>query len=130
MTVRAETKARRRELFEEAAAIVAVEYRDHLTLGGVARRLFVSRRQLQRAFAQSANGNFRSHLCWIRMERAAELLSQGWTVRATAQAVGYRQPAQFAKAFRRVHRHLPSARRPPDDGLHQAASRPGTYPAR
>ena len=36
------------------------------------------------------------------MEQAGELLSAGRpTVREVANAVGYRQPAQFAKAFRR-----------------------------
>jgi AraC family transcriptional regulator, regulatory protein of adaptative response / methylphosphotriester-DNA alkyltransferase methyltransferase len=36
------------------------------------------------------------------MEKAAELLTgRGLTVREVAHRVGYRQPAQFAKAFRR-----------------------------
>ena len=36
------------------------------------------------------------------MDRAADLLStRGLTVREVAHRVGYRQPAQFAKAFRR-----------------------------
>ena len=46
------------------------------------------------------------------MERAAELLAaRGLTVREVAQRVGYRQPAQFAKAFRRHHGVAPSAYR-------------------
>jgi len=36
------------------------------------------------------------------MDRAARLLAdRGLTVREVARRVGYRQPAQFAKAFRR-----------------------------
>ena len=36
------------------------------------------------------------------MDKAAELLAgRGLTVREVAHRVGYRQPAQFAKAFRR-----------------------------
>jgi AraC-like DNA-binding protein len=36
------------------------------------------------------------------MDRAAALLAdKGLTVREVARRVGYRQPAQFAKAFRR-----------------------------
>ena len=43
------------------------------------------------------------------MERAAELLrTRGLTVREVAHRVGYRQPAQFAKAFRRHHGVAPS----------------------
>ena len=38
------------------------------------------------------------------MERAGEMLAgRGPTVREVAHRVGYRQPAQFAKAFRRRH---------------------------
>ena len=44
------------------------------------------------------------------MERAAELLAAAaLTVREVAHRVGYRQPAQFAKAFRRHHGAAPSA---------------------
>ena len=46
------------------------------------------------------------------MDRAAELLaSRALTVREVAHRVGYRQPAQFAKAFRRHHGVSPSAHR-------------------
>ena len=89
-----------------------------------------SRRQLQRAYAEIGKTTFREHLTAVRMERAAELLTtRGLTVREVAHRVGYRQPAQFAKAFRRHHglapvglsRHapLPRGRRrsPPEPGL-------------
>ena len=43
------------------------------------------------------------------MDRAADLLAErDLTVREVAQRVGYRQPAQFAKAFRRRHGSAPS----------------------
>jgi AraC-like DNA-binding protein len=43
------------------------------------------------------------------MDRAAELLQRrSVTVREVAQRVGYRQPAQFAKAFRRNRGVAPS----------------------
>ena len=69
-----------------------------------------SRRQLQRAFAEAGETSFRSYLQRVRMERAAELLREGPTpVNQVASAVGYRQPAQFAKAFRRHHGAPPSS---------------------
>jgi AraC family transcriptional regulator, regulatory protein of adaptative response / methylphosphotriester-DNA alkyltransferase methyltransferase len=110
VTTRNDTKARRTELFEEAAAIIAFEYAEDLTVDAVAGRLFVSPRQLQRAFAESG-ASFRSHLCRVRLERAAALLKQGTTVREAAREVGYSQPAQFAKAFRRNYGTTPSAHR-------------------
>ena len=46
------------------------------------------------------------------MDKAAELLAtRRLTVREVAHRVGYRQPAQFAKAFRRHHDVSPSAYR-------------------
>jgi AraC family transcriptional regulator, regulatory protein of adaptative response / methylphosphotriester-DNA alkyltransferase methyltransferase len=102
--------ASRRELFEEAAAIIALEYADALALDEVAQRLFSSPRQVQRAFAEAGQTSFRTYLRWVRMDRAAELLrTDSLNVSAVAAAVGYRQPAQFAKAFRRHHGYSPSA---------------------
>ena len=103
------TVERRRALFLEAVAIVDQEYHGRLALDDVARRVATSRRQLQRAFAEAGETNFRSYLQRVRMERAAELLRDGDPpVNQVASAVGYRQPAQFAKAFRRHHGAPPS----------------------
>jgi AraC family transcriptional regulator, regulatory protein of adaptative response / methylphosphotriester-DNA alkyltransferase methyltransferase len=100
---------RRRELFEEAAEIIEREYAGELDLDRVARRVASSRRQLQRAFAEAGETSFRSHLQNVRMARARELLREGsLPVHRVASSVGYRQPAQFAKAFRRHHGKPPS----------------------
>ena len=99
----------RSSLFREATSIVEAEYGSDLALDDVARRVATSRRQLQRAYAEVGRTTFREHLTRVRMERAAELLRHGGaTVREVARSVGYRQPAQFAKAFRRHHGVAPS----------------------
>ena len=99
----------RRSLFEEAVAIVEQEYADDLALDDIARRVATSRRQLQRAYSEVGDTTFREHLTAVRMERAGDLLRQGsLTIREVAHRVGYRQPAQFAKAFRRHHGAAPS----------------------
>jgi AraC family transcriptional regulator, regulatory protein of adaptative response / methylphosphotriester-DNA alkyltransferase methyltransferase len=79
----------RTSLFEDAVAIVEQEYATDLSLDDT---------------------TFREHLTRVRMQRAAELLMRrGMTVREVARRVGYRQPAQFAKAFRRYQGQAPSA---------------------
>jgi AraC family transcriptional regulator of adaptative response / methylphosphotriester-DNA alkyltransferase methyltransferase len=99
----------RTSLFEDASAIVHAEYGEDLSLDDIARRVASSRRQLQRAFAEIGGTTFREHLTEVRMDRAADMLSErDLTVREVAQRVGYRQPAQFAKAFRRRHGSPPS----------------------
>ncbi len=103
------TVQRRRALFLDAARIIEAEYADKLALDDIARRVATSRRQLQRAFTEAGETSFRSYLQRVRMDRAAELLREGEApVNQVASAVGYRQPAQFAKAFRRHHGAPPS----------------------
>jgi AraC-like DNA-binding protein len=99
----------RTSLFDDATAIVAEEYASDLSLDDIARRVASSRRQLQRAYKEIGDTTFREHLTAVRMDRAAELLmTRSLTVRDVARRVGYRQPAQFAKAFRRRHGVSPS----------------------
>jgi AraC-like DNA-binding protein len=106
------TIRQRTTLYEEAMRIVEVEFGSDLVLDDVARRVASSRRQLQRAYAEIGGTTFRDQLTAVRMARAAELLGAGSaTVREVARRVGYSQPAQFAKAFRRAYGTSPSAHR-------------------
>lgn len=99
----------RTSLYEDAVEIVADEFASDLSLDDIARRVASSRRQLQRAYAEIGHTTFREHLTSVRMNRAADMLtSRGLTVREVAHRVGYRQAAQFAKAFRRHHGLAPS----------------------
>jgi transcriptional regulator GlxA family with amidase domain len=114
MTMRSGTVARRRALFEEAVEIIEREYAQPLELDDVARRLATSRRQLQRAFAEIGGTSFRTYVARVRMRKALDLLREGrLPVREVANSVGYRQPAQFAKTFRRHHGAPPSSFRGP-----------------
>lgn len=107
--MRQSTLQLRASVLEEANAIVAEEYASDLSLDDVARRVATSRRQLQRAYADIGGTTFRAHLTRVRMDRAAELLAtRALTVREVARSVGYSQPAQFAKAFRRHRGVAPS----------------------
>ena len=108
---------RRNELYRDAIAVIERDYAaEDLSLTVVARRIATSRRQLQRAFAEVGGTSFRRELRRVRMSHAASLLrAGGQSVQSVAGAVGYRQPAQFSKAFRRHHGASPSAfRRQPE----------------
>jgi AraC family transcriptional regulator of adaptative response / methylphosphotriester-DNA alkyltransferase methyltransferase len=121
-TQRPATVRHRTSLFQDAVAIVETEYAVDLSLDDIARRVASSRRQLQRAYAEIGRTTFREHLTGVRMEKAAEMLTtRSLTVREVAHRVGYRQPAQFAKAFRRHHGDAPSTFRSA-----RGAGRPGT----
>jgi transcriptional regulator GlxA family with amidase domain len=96
-------------LYRESCAIVSRHYRRPLTVAVVARALASSPRQLQRAYEEIGGTSFSAHLRAVRLRNAAQLLeSQPLTVRQVALLVGYRQPAHFAKAFRRRYGTTPA----------------------
>jgi AraC family transcriptional regulator, regulatory protein of adaptative response / methylphosphotriester-DNA alkyltransferase methyltransferase len=109
--VRESTVHRRSELYLDALEVMRRDYpSEELSLTRVARQIATSRRQLQRSFSEAGGTSFRRELQRIRMARAAELLHDGrLSVQEVAAAVGYRQAAQFAKAFRRSHGAPPSS---------------------
>ena len=108
MPRRRATRELRAELFREAAAVVQAEFASHLTVEQVARRVATSPRQVRRAFSEAGETSFRSYLTAVRMARAAELLtSTDLSVSEVGRRVGYRQPGQFSKAFRRFHGEVP-----------------------
>lgn len=108
---RATTLASRTALLDEARAIMDAEYANDLSLDDIAGRIATSRRQLQRVFRELGGTGFREELAAIRMERAADLLRGPLPIGEVARRVGYRQSAQFAKAFRSHHGMVPSAYR-------------------
>jgi AraC family transcriptional regulator of adaptative response / methylphosphotriester-DNA alkyltransferase methyltransferase len=85
-----------------------------LQVDAVGREIGASRRQVQRAF-EEAGTTFRTALWVVRMDHAAILLRERpeLSIKQVAASCGYRQPAQFAEAFRRHHGVAPSAWRQP-----------------
>ena len=89
--------------------ILAKEASRPITLEEVAQRIATSPRQLQRVFTANAGMGFRSYLRQLRLSHAAELLvGTDLSVGEIADAVGYGDASQFAKAFRRVYGVSPS----------------------
>ncbi len=110
MRARPDTRRRRDALLQDALAIIEAEHDRPLELDDIARRIATSRRHLQRVFTEQHGLPFRTVLTHVRLDRAAELLAGGepLKVRDVARRVGYNEPAQFAKAFRRRHGVVPS----------------------
>lgn len=107
--VRPATVRQRAALYHDATEVVRRDYANDLSLDDVARKIATSRRQLQRIYLEVGKTTFRDQLTQVRMNAAADLLSRnGVTVREVANQVGYRQAAQFAKAFRVHHGMSPS----------------------
>jgi AraC family transcriptional regulator of adaptative response / methylphosphotriester-DNA alkyltransferase methyltransferase len=107
------TPARRGALLAEATLVMDARHPEPtLGLDDVAHEIATSSRQLQRVFSELAGSAFRDELAAMRMQHGAELLlTTELPVAEVARRVGYRQAAQFAKAFRRHHGVSPSGLR-------------------
>jgi len=107
------TPGRRATLLAEATVAIDRRHAEPaLRLDDVAREIATSSRQLQRVFSELAGSAFRDELAEVRMQHgAALLLTTDLPVSEIANRVGYRQAAQFAKAFRRHHGVSPSGLR-------------------
>jgi transcriptional regulator GlxA family with amidase domain len=84
-------------------------YREPITVAEMARRLCVSPRTLQRAYAQGGTTTFIEELRAVRLRAGAELLAeQAIAVADVARLVGYRSPPAFAAAFTRRYGMSPA----------------------
>jgi AraC family transcriptional regulator, regulatory protein of adaptative response / methylphosphotriester-DNA alkyltransferase methyltransferase len=109
---RQSTRQARRTAFDAAVEILATEFAQPIRIEEVARRVAVSPRQLQRVFADEGELGFRSYLRRVRMSHARRLLATtDLPVKEVARRVGYGNPSQFSKAFKRVHGIPPSQAR-------------------
>jgi AraC-like DNA-binding protein len=108
-------RTRRRAVYEEALTVIERSYGDHrLSVDGLSKNVFVSRRQLQRAFTE-AGTSVQERLHAVRMQHAADLLRETTLpVSEISRSVGYRHSAQFAKAFRRYYGLAPTQWRKSD----------------
>ena len=112
MGMRTDTLSRRQDIYRDAVAVIRQDYAADLTVETVARAVATSRRQLQRVFDEVGGVSFRLVLTRVRMHKASVLLRETDTpVAAVARQVGYSQPAQFAKTFRRLYGAAPSVYR-------------------
>jgi AraC-like DNA-binding protein len=98
-THRPATVDMRVRVLRQIDALIAAELHRPLQLDEVARRVHISRRQLQRIYAETTAVTFRSHLRIVRMRRAAELL-RTTDLRIVEVAEHGSSPAQYrARAF-------------------------------
>ena len=92
------------------AAIAARLHDPDLTLRSLADGLNLSARQLQRRLAELSVGSVGERIRDARLARANVFLATGRTsVRAAAEAVGFRSASAFAAAFRTRYGMAPSA---------------------
>lgn len=112
MTRRTTTR-QRKALVRDAERIIKKCHAEFdLGLADVAEAVGSSPRQVQRAFREEADTEFRAVLLSVRVEAARRLLGKSATVTAAARAVGFRSASGLTAAFRRIGSEPPSAFQP------------------
>ncbi len=108
--MRAATARRYEHLRRCSDAVIARHYREALTVAAVARRLGISPRALQRAYAHAGRTSVSEEVRAARLRAGAELLGeQAIAVADIARIVGFASSSAFAAAFARRY-GLPPAR--------------------
>ena len=74
----------------------------------LARGCGISVRQLERYFLQKHRKTPQQWLDELRQREALPMLQEGFSVKETADALGYQQPHNFCRAFKRFHGIPPS----------------------
>jgi AraC family transcriptional regulator of arabinose operon len=77
-------------------------YMQDISVESIAESLSLNRRYLSRLFKERYGVTMQDYLVSVRLEAAAKLLLEGYTVSESAQLCGYRDPFNFSKMF---HRH-------------------------
>jgi AraC-like DNA-binding protein len=90
----------RRRLVARAQDHLAENFDREITLAELARAVHASPFHLHRVFSAVTGTTPHRYLTQLRVDRACELLRDGWSVGETALAVGFRSRGHLARVFR------------------------------
>jgi len=85
-----------------ALSLIDACYSEPLSLSDVARHAGLSPNYLSTLFHRECGCTFAAYLARKRISRACELLQGGATVPEASTAVGYQDPSQFSRLFKRL----------------------------
>lgn len=99
-TVEPGPAGRNRAVFEKARTYIDANCEHPLGIGGIADFVGVGERQLNRIFRDQDGRSAKTYLLERRLERARTMLAEGHSVKETAYACGFRDPAYFSRFFK------------------------------
>jgi AraC-like DNA-binding protein len=83
-------------------------YMSPITVESLARDVGLDRRYLTRIFKESVGESIQEYIIRVRMENAERHLKDGLSVAMTAELVGYNDPFNFSKMFKKYYGMSPS----------------------
>ena len=86
---------------QQAKDYILANYMGHITAQGIADRLHINVRYLNRLFKEHTNKTIKEFIIETRMNHAVNLLENGYNVAQTAKFVGYDDQFNFSKMFKK-----------------------------
>lgn len=108
MMVNDKRNNRIKDIVLKAQEIVDRDFCLQLTLQDLAVRVNVSSYYLSRLFGEELGMSFTEYLTKLRMEKALQLLAEGYLVKDCCYTVGYNDPNYFSRIFRRYYGLTPT----------------------
>lgn len=98
-----------KKIWYKTKKLIEIQYGDpELTIANIAKNLTINRSYLSTVFKQFQNVSPKEYLLQVRMNRACELLKNTKEpIKIISYSVGYDDPLNFSKAFRKHHQMSP-----------------------
>jgi len=100
----------KQDYVNKAIAFIACNYSRSITVKSIAQHVGIDRKYLCSLFKKELNVSPQKYLLMYRMDKACSLLlKKNLLIREAANSVGYDDPLQFSKAFKRIKGICPTA---------------------
>lgn len=106
-----QTHSRQNPYVRQVKNYIRLSYMRPLRISQIAQQLNLDRRYLSRLFKEQTGIPLQQYLLQVRMEAADQYLSQGYSVRESAQMSGYEDASNFSKLYRKHFGRSPADRR-------------------
>ena len=81
---------------------INAKFTRQITVEGIADMLSLDRRYLSRIFKQKTGKTIQEYLIEVRIEKAKQLLKEGYSITESAQMCGYEDICNFSKMFKKA----------------------------
>jgi len=93
---------------EQVISLIEASYMHPVTVDGIAAVVNLDRRYLTRLFKDRVGMTISDYLIKTRLKHAARLLAEGHSVARAGNLVGYHDPFNFSKMFKKIYGISPS----------------------
>ncbi len=108
-----ESETKEKRDFYKIVAYANEHYTEAITVGGMARELYIDRGKLSRLFSTYAGMSLNSYINALRIDRATQLIKAGAGITEAALEAGFQSVRTFHEVYRRTMHSAPRELRRP-----------------